>query len=143
MGCDINPYVEIKTDGVWTSLNAPEPLSDRNYARFAFLTGGEVINEAGVPALLPTPRGYPTDEMSPLNRRRRRGYGEGYNASYLTLKELLAVNYGQTFTDLRVNSETTLLNVLDPSWFYILASLETMLGGRATDELRIVFDFDQ
>jgi len=143
MGCDINPYVEVKTDGKWASLNAPEPLSDRNYARFAFLTGGEVMNEAGVPALLPTPRGYPTDEASPRNRRRPWHNHAGYNASYLTLKELLAVNYGQTFTDLRVNSETTLLNVLDPSWFYILASLEAMLGGRATDELRIVFDFDQ
>jgi len=110
MGCDINPYVEIKTDGVWASLNAPESLSDRNYARFAFLTGGEVINDAGVPALLPTPRGYPTDEASPRNRRRPWHNHAGYN---------------------------------DPSWFYILASLEAMLGGRAADELRIVFDFDQ
>jgi hypothetical protein len=137
MGCDIDPYVEIKTDGIWASLDAPESLSFRHYVRFAFLTGGEVKNVAGVPAVLPSPRGYPAD-ASFASRPRR-----GCNASYLTLKELLAVNYQQTFTDLRVNSERTLFDVLDPSWFYILASLEAMLGGRVADELRIVFDFDQ
>jgi hypothetical protein len=137
MGCDIDPYVEIKTDGIWTSLDAPESLSFRHYVRFAFLTGGEVKNVAGVPAVLPSPRGYPADASFASRPR------SGFNASYLTLKELLAVNYQQTFKDLRVNSETTLFDALNSSWFHILESLWAMLKGRGTDELRIVFDFDQ
>lgn len=155
MGCDIHPFVEIRmSDGTWVSLDAPDQLQDRTYGRFAFLTGGEVRNYSGVPAVLPKPRGYPKDG-SPATAKRRDDYTDDWgrhSASYLTLTELLAVDYNQTFVDIRPpftgdptfvpGDPITLLEFLGENWADILKELVDMAMPGNPDSLRIVFDFD-
>jgi hypothetical protein len=160
MGCDIHPYVEIRmADGTWVAMDAPERLDDRTYGRFAFLTGGAVRNYSGVPKVLPEPRGYPEDG-SDVTKARIKGlvddyYGGDYgnhSASYLTLTELLAVDYNQKFVDMRPGylgqkdfvpgEPITLLEFLGEGWADILKELVDMTMPGSPDGLRIVFDFD-
>jgi len=158
MGCDIHPFVEVRmADGTWSSLDAPDRLQDRSYGRFAFLTGGQVRNYSGVPAVLPKPRGYPVDG-SPASQYRARAYQEGsagwesHSASYLTLTELLAVDYNQTFVDVRPpytgapdfepGPPITLLEFLGENWADTLKDLVDIATPGHPDDLRIVFDFD-
>lgn len=155
MGCDIHPYVEVKmSDGTWVAMDGPERLHDRSYRRFAFLTGGAVRNYSDVPKVLPEPRGYPEDG-SDVTRARMKGYAEDYSnhsASYLTLTELLAVDYNQKFVDVRPvylgqkdfvpGEPITLLEFLGEGWADILKDLVIMAMPGSPDNLRIVFDFD-
>jgi len=157
MGCDIHPYVEIRmTDGTWVDMPAPDYLEDRTYGRFAFLTGGAVRNYSDVPKVLPEPRGYPQDG-SPATQHRIKEYKDGtdwgvHSASYLTLTELLAVDYNQTFVDVRPpytgapgfepGPPVTLLEFLGEGWADILKELVDLAMPGNPDNLRIVFDFD-
>ncbi len=138
MGCDIHPYVEVRQpDGTWADKTAPELLHNRTYGRFAFLTGGEVRNYSGVPEVLPKPRGYPN------GFKYQDEDGFTHSASYLTLAELLAVDYDQTFVDVRDYDDNdkfvTLRYFLGEGWEEIITELQTL--GKPED-VRIVFDFD-
>ncbi len=155
MGCDIHPQVEVKRDGVWEEGTVPDRLQDRTYGRFAFLTGGAVRNYSGVPEVLPKPRGYPPqpppteEEEDRMYRMGGMVYDEDHSASYLTLAELLAVDYEMKFVDVRPpytgdpsfvpGEPITLREFLGEGWFEILHEL--MVQG-TPDNVRILFDFD-
>ena len=145
MGCDIHPFVEVKmSDGTWVDMKAPKGLYDRNYFRFAFLTGGVVRNYSGAPGwLLPEPRGYPKDSSKYCQEQERcmaEGYGE-HSASYLTLEELTAIDYNMELLDAPGEGVETLGQALGEGWFDILRELAIMGHGPASD-VRIVFNFD-
>jgi hypothetical protein len=155
MGCDIHPYVEVQMDdGTWVDMGAPERLHDRTYGRFAFLTGGLVRNYSSVPRVLPEPRGYPEDG-SEATKARIKGYAEDWgthSAGYLTLAELLAVDYDRKFVDMRPGymgqkdfvpgDPITLREFLGEGWQEILKELKDYAGPDAAHRIRIVFDFD-
>mgnify|MGYP003393605542 CR=1 FL=1 len=148
MGCDIHPFVEIQmADGTWVDMKAPDKLQDRTYGRFAFLTGGTVRNYSDLPEILPRPRGYPKDgsEYCKLEAKHNEEDWD-HSASYLTLAELLAVNYEQPIFDRRgvdaPTEPTTLRKFLGENWFDILKELQDMVAPDAAHRIRIVFDFD-
>ncbi len=155
MGCDIHPEVQVRVaGGDWLDGDVPERLNDRTYGRFAFLTGGAVRNYSGVPEVLPKPRGFPPVKpplahFDDMDWRCPPDYYENHSASYLTLAELLAVDYEQKFVDMRPpftgdpsfvpGEPITLREFLGEGWFEILHDL--MVQG-TPDNVRIVFDFD-
>ena len=147
MGCDIHPFVEVQMDdGTWVDMAAPERLHDRTYGRFAFLTGGLVRNYSGLPAILPEPRGFPKD-CSKYGAKQKEYDADDFgthSASYLTLAELLAVDYDQEITDYRSAGEPkmTLREFLGEGWQEILKELKDYAGPDAAHRIRIVFDFD-
>lgn len=149
MGCDIHPFVEVQMDdGTWVDMGAPGRLHDRTYGRFAFLTGGAVRNYSKLPALLPEPRGYP-ETGSEATEHRKKSYAEdwgAHSAGYLTLAELLAVDYEQEILDHRgvdaPSEPVSLREFLGEGWFDILKELKDYAGPDAAHRIRIVFDFD-
>jgi len=112
-----------------------------------------------VPAVLPKPRGFPKDSPRCPKREDPVGFSDSYqdwdgnhSASYLTLTELLAVDYNQTFVDIRPpytgapgfepGPPVTLLEFLGENWADILKELVDLAMPGNPDNLRIVFDFD-
>lgn len=138
MGCDIHLLVQVKRNGVWVGGDTPERLEDRTYPRFAFLTGGVVRNYENVPALLPGPRGLPT-EFDPDD------FGD-HSRSWLLLSELLAVDYNTKLNPHNEllyyryeDREIALGELLGKNWDDILEDLKAQ--GHPED-VRIVFGFD-
>jgi hypothetical protein len=148
MGCDIHSYVEIRNGNQWeSSLN--EVFDYRNYGLFGFLA--DVRNYSHSPVIA-EPRGLP-DDVSPELRAEYDEWGDCHSTSWLTLAELLAYDYDQTFWDRRVTKgnngaaladegegrHLTLREFLASSYFAQLDYL-AKLGDPST--VRVVFWFD-
>ncbi|MEN6425986.1 MAG: hypothetical protein ABFE13_11520 [Phycisphaerales bacterium] len=95
MGTDIHPIIEIKTDSGW-KIGATNVPRDRNYVAFAILADvrngyGFAGVDTGDPVVpISQPRGLPED--SPAATAFDEGYFGDHSFSWVTLKELLALD---------------------------------------------------
>jgi hypothetical protein len=169
MGCDIYSRVQVKKDGEWKTVIFPifpsvrydlfkpassweeataEPFNWRSYGMFGFLAN--VRNYSHVPPLS-EPRGFPEDMdgADPDDLP----YGD-HSFSWLSLPELLAFNYDQTFEDRRCTCDgsgaadagegngeiTTYRKFLGHDYFRDLAIMQLL--GEDPANVRVVFGFD-
>ena len=114
MGCDIHAYAEIRgSDGTWQYAgdNAfPANEDDKNcpfdgardYRMFGFLA--DVRNYSRSPVIA-EPRGVPDDASGKVRAEWDPDY-DYHSASWLTLAELDAYDYDQTFWDRRITRQT-------------------------------------
>jgi hypothetical protein len=143
MGCDIHIMAQKRENGKWVTLDF-RPFDWRSYGMFGFLA--DVRNVSCVPPVS-EPRGYPPDfDGSP---------GGDHSESWLSVAELVAFDYSQTFEDRRCRrqesqgfwngaadagegngKQTTFKDFLDGDFFIDLIKL-VHLGAE-----RIVFNFD-
>lgn len=114
MGCDIHMHAEKRVDDQW--VKAPrvipkskhgdwndDPLENRSYAYFGWIA--DVRNYSQVPPISP-PRGVP-DDMSPETKKSFEGWDiDAHSASWLTVDEILAVDFDQVIEDRRVTRQT-------------------------------------
>lgn len=95
MGCDIHSCAERRDEnGRWIEVPNIRPFDWRSYSVFGFLA--DVRNYSAVPPIA-EPRGIPED--SPLASQ---DLGDWHSFSWLSVKELLAFNYGAEMEDRRV-----------------------------------------
>lgn len=160
MGCDIHSFAEIRTDDRWQRVGdvfpswaggeTAEPFDDRQYGLFGFLAN--VRNYSHSPVIA-EPRGLPEDVE--LTDEEREDFADmGYHSiSWLTLSELQAYDYEQTFWDRRITRgnngaclaaegegrHLTLREFLGDGYFSRLDLLASM--GKP-DDVRVVFWFD-
>ena len=170
MGCDIHSRVQVLQLGEWKTVNYPlfpnygvdlfkeevsrwerpsaEPFGWRAYGLFGFLAN--VRNYSHVPPFS-EPRGLPSDidGIDPDDPP----FGE-HSFSWLSLSELLAFNYDQTFEDRRCTRDgsgaadagegngeiTTFRKFLGRDFFRDLAIMQSLTDDPTT--VRIVFGFD-
>lgn len=154
MGTDIHSHVEVYRDGHWHKATGAivttfdewddpsEPFGWRNYGMFGFLA--DVRNYHGSPVIA-EPRGLP-DDVSPEVRADHGTddpwYSYGFHsATWLTLAELLAYDYDQTFIDQREDppAETTVREFLDEAFFIHLDDLRKI---GEPEHVRVVMYFD-
>lgn len=102
MGCDIHTQAERRVDGKWKRLDGFAPFDWRWYGMFGFLAN--VRNYSEVPPLA-EPRGLPPDADYDEERDGDRWLG-AHSFSWLSLDELLAFDYDQTFEDRRYAAQT-------------------------------------
>lgn len=110
MGCDIHMHAEKRVDGKWVKAERDvpkskygnfkeDPLENRSYSYFGWLA--DVRNYSEVPPIS-QPRGVPTD-MAPETKDSYEGWGsDAHSASWLTVDEILAVDFDQVIEDRRV-----------------------------------------
>jgi hypothetical protein len=162
MGCDIHIYVEQQTDEGWERVEWPNadrenyifgPFDWRSYGVFGFLAN--VRNYSEVPPLA-EPRGLPDDASASL--REECDDSDYHSRSWLTVDELAAFDYDETFEDRRVTVQvgpnsfdggataepgggtaTTFREFLGASFIHDLDVLRGMNEARPT---RVVFWFD-
>jgi hypothetical protein len=116
MGCDIHSLVEIRRVDRWEAVtdrlfpmafpwngqtHTSEPFDWRSYGMFGFLA--DVRNYSYVPPLA-QPRGFPLD-LSELAQEQFSDDSDYHSRSWLSLAELLAFDYSQTFEDRRCTKE--------------------------------------
>lgn len=135
MGCDIHTIVEVKKDGVWQAATfEPEIFGMRNYDLFGFFA--DVHNSTGAPNPYP-PRGWPED-ISPEAKALAEHWNRvAHTFHYITLKELLNIDYSQTFKNRCTGKLTTLLEFLGRE--YINEVVELKWRG---DDVRVLMFFD-
>src|SRR5687768_8802356 len=110
MGCDIHIVAQRRNEaGEWVEvhgdfLEGPDPFDWRSYGMFAFLAG--VRNYSDITPIS-EPRGLPGD----FNLGEYEDGGDGFrwlgdhSFSWLSVDELLAVDYDQTIEDRRVTRQ--------------------------------------
>jgi hypothetical protein len=170
MGCDIHTAVEVRRDGEWhwdgravfpsaydEGKFVREPFDWRNYGMFGFLAN--VRNYSRVPPISED-RGLPADlspELSDQDGADVTWLGD-HSFSWLSLAELQAFDYDQSFEDRRCTVQTgprswdgaglakegegeatTFREFLGESFFKHLEILKTF---GAADDVRVVFGFD-
>lgn len=151
MGCDIHSFAE-KYDGIrWRELGV-EAFKDRNYGFFGWLAG--VRNYSDM-APIAANRGLPVDASESVIRHYDEWGGDAHSPSWVSMSELLAVNYEQVVEDRRVTKQIgpgfwtgaatcepgegklqTLREFLGPWFFEILKHLQDAKADR------VVFWFD-
>ncbi len=172
MGCDIHSFAEVRKNGKWEKVGEVFPLDDwdrnyfkkdfgdspinwRDYSLYGWLA--DVRNYSCVPAIS-QPRGIPDDVSPEVAQENNDWADDGHSHSWLSLAELLAVNYETVFWDRRVTRQEapnfwngaalanegegkhiTLREHLSEGYFRVLETLKT-LGN--PDDVRIVFWFD-
>lgn len=174
MGCDIHSHAEVKQpDGSWRNVGRMFPVNDkiwadiiksdveepfypRNYGVFGFLA--DVRNYSHVPVVAECKYSIPDDAAPETKAAWSEWEGHGHSASWLTLEQLLAVDYGKTFWNRRVTKQVapnawngaalaeegegtheTLREFLGDTFFLHLDTLKTL--GKPED-VRVVFWFD-
>ena len=174
MGCDIHSHAEVKQpDGTWKNIGKVFPVNDktwagiiksefeepfyqRNYGVFGFLAN--VRNYAHVPPIAEVKYAIPEDAAPETKESYESWDCDAHSASWLTLEQLLAVNYEETFWNRRVTKQTasncwngaalaeegegtheTLRDFLGSTFF---AHLETLKGLGKPEDVRVVFWFD-
>lgn len=151
MGIDISSWVEVReSDGVWRRQtgdlfphdewevtyygrsHGEEPFRGRSYALFGFLA--DIRNYAESPYIA-GPRGLPVDVDE-----QECGYilDDSCGSSWVTLEELLAFDYEQTFYDQSNRSHESVRDFLGEDYFEVLDCC-TKLG--QPQDVRIVFWF--
>lgn len=116
MGCDIHSHVEIKCNGEWKHMEAQfsqvfdfdtepnmEPFSARNYGVFSFL--GCTGRNYGRITPLATAKGFPKDASKEVKKEKRNWGSDGHTHSWLTLQELLSIDYDQIIEDRRCTKQ--------------------------------------
>ena len=117
MGCDIHPVIEVRKDGKWTIYTAlrdteydkyreageklpveTKLFNHRNYAFFSWLC--DVRNYSDVKPMFPN-RGYPRDASEEAKDYYERWAGNAHSPGWITLKELLDVDFEQLVEDRR------------------------------------------
>lgn len=172
MGCDIHSFAEVRKDGKWDvagdvfplddwyvehykRTHSHEPFRDRNYSVFAFIAG--VRNYSDVQPLA-APKGKPDDLSTIVEDAVENRDADGHSHSWLTLAELLNVDYDAPIEDRRITvqtgpnsfnggatakpgggTSTTLREFLSQRFFDHLDVLKT-LGD--PEDVRVVFWFD-
>ena len=141
MGADIHPWVEVKVDGVWEYREAPKGLEHRNYTVFGFLTGG-VVRPRGYTEYLPEPRAIRPPNCSEETKNKCNNVASdwgNHSFSWLTLTELLAVDYMQLVEDGFRVEHVPLGTAIGPRFMGVLDELKAM---GAPEDVRIIFYFD-
>jgi hypothetical protein len=109
MGCDIHMHTEKRVNGQW--VEAPrvipksnegrndDPLENRSYSYFGWLA--DVRNYSKIPPIS-QPRGVP-DDMAPKTKAAFESWdSDAHSASWLTVDEILAVDFDQMIENRRV-----------------------------------------
>lgn len=159
MGIDISTIAEIRQDGEW--IPAPDidykhqwvdfPFGWRHYGLYAFLTIGE-NSRVKMPSVINDYRGLPIDsrwlneeveqdwytEKGVSRRSKLIDDGNNHGFSWVTLAELLAVDYEQRFI-VASGKEEAIREELGETFFEHLELLKT-LG--APEDVRVVFWFN-
>lgn len=120
MGCDIHSYAEVRDEnGRWYPAPERIPLDDwarkyygrdfgrspfdwRSYGLYGFLAN--VRNYSAVTPIS-EPRGMPKDASGLVDDEYEQWGYDAHSASWLTLAELLAVDYDASFEDRRVTRQ--------------------------------------
>lgn len=102
MGCDIHPRVEIRDEAGWHPVPDLEVWDFRSYSVFGWLAG--VRNYSAVEPLT-EPRGFPADASEPVREDFEKWKMDAHTPSWLTLAELLAVDYEAEVNDRRVTRQ--------------------------------------
>lgn len=170
MGCDIHSFAEVRRDGKWERIInifpadewerkyhnldfLDEPFRCRSYGLFGFLAG---VRNYSLVVPLSQPRGVPVDFSS---ERYEGGLADYHNASWFSLKELLAFDYSQSMEDRRCSKQTgpysfdggataepgegemtTYKEFLPDEYFASLDVLKRLVDN--PEDVRIVFWFD-
>jgi hypothetical protein len=174
MGCDIHSFVEVRqSDGTWRPIGDVFPLGEfdrkwhkkdfgsspfdvRNYGMFGFLAG--VRNYSCVPVIAEPKYAIPDDANELIKKAYEDWSGDAHTATWLTLRQLLEVDYEQQIWDRRVTKQVrpnvwdgaalasegegtheSLREFLGDHFFRDLEVLKTL--GKP-DDVRIVFWFD-
>ena len=156
MGCDIHSFAEVRKNGRWEKVGDVFPLDDlekeyykqdfgdapfnwRDYNLFGWLA--DVRNESCFPAIS-QPRGLPdglsSEVVEVINEWQSAGAGHSY--SWLSLSELLEVNYDVTCMHKNDSKPVSLREHLSEGYFNVLNILKAI--GDPND-VRIVFWFDE
>ena len=101
MGCDIHSHAEKRNGSQWKRLDV-EAFEDRNYALFGWLAG--VRNYSVVPPIA-ADRGFPADASNAAANDYDGWSGDAHSASWVSVAELLAVDYEQTVEDRRTTKQ--------------------------------------
>jgi hypothetical protein len=173
MGCDIHSFVEVKKGNNWELLKEkPFPADDfhkkyykedftddpfpyRNYGLFGFLA--DVRNYSCVEPISED-KGFPNDASIEVVTEKETWDADGHSHSWLTLEEMLSVDYDKIIWDKRVTRQVSpncwdgsceanegegehlsLREFLGQSYFQTLDILKT-LG--SPESVRVVFWFD-
>lgn len=172
MGCDIHSFAEVRKNGKWEKVGdvfildeddrkfyekerTEHPFIWRQYGLFGWLA--DVRNYSHMQPIS-IPRGIPRDLSPEVKAEVVSWDADGHSHSWLSLKELLAVDYEVEVWDRRVTREErpgyfngaalanegegkheTLREFLGTSYFAVLEQLKAL--GQAED-VRIVFWFD-
>jgi hypothetical protein len=148
VGTDIHPYAEVRRDGAWhlvtdkvfptgfdPAVGIPyrsEPFRERDYDMFGLLAG--VRNRGYFTPIAPR-RGLPDDVSAQVCAEMSR-YSDPRDATWTTLAELLAYDYGQDVPD---GGAATVRDLIDP-WFF--AQLDALATLGEPDDVRVVMWFD-
>lgn len=160
MGCDIHIYVEVRGENCWHHATGDfsegsAPFDWRYYGMYGFLAG--VRNYSAITPIC-EPKGMPAD-LSPEVAGELEGWElDAHTCSWLTLEELLAVDYDALVEDRRVTVQTgpnswnggataevgggetkPLCEFLGPDFMSDLVSLQEI---GSPEDVRIVFWFD-
>lgn len=151
MGCDIHSYAEKQDGGRWVGLDV-EAFEDRDYGFFGWLA-----NVRNYSAMTPiaADRGFPADASSEAAKHYEAWSGDAHSESWVSLAELLALDYDQPVEDRRTTKQLgpnrwtggatcdpregktqTLREFLGPGFFAVLKRLQDAEAGR------VVFWFD-
>lgn len=168
MGCDIHSFAEVRKDGVWELVEdaifpydefdrewlkkdfSSEPIRDRNYGLFGWLA--DVRNYSMVTPIC-EPKGLPRDVSDCVSLESYDWEPDGHSHSWLSLKELLEVDYDVTFEDRRVTrgsngayiadvGEGTIVSLRDHLGNEFFSTLEVLKTLGSPEDVRLVFWFD-
>ena len=131
MGCDIHTHTERRDGNTWVSVPLSPPVWDwRSYGLFGFIAG---VRNCWAVKPIAQPRGFPEDASDEATS----GFDDwdGHTPSYLTLQEMLALDYDAPIID-EEGERTTLRVFLGEPYFNDLARMQ-----KAGVE-RVVFWFD-
>nr|MBN1228862.1 hypothetical protein [Anaerolineae bacterium] len=154
MGCDIHAFVEVKTGGDWQCVVEPIPGTHYHQRRVEGLEPFEAIDCAvfwwrnydmfalfGVESRGAAPRLFPSKLFVPDDSSFRSMYANwwpsviSHSLNWMTLADLLAVDYTRTLPD-----GTSLAETLGSLYFTELEALKKLSPDPA--HVRIVMDFD-
>lgn len=151
MGCDIHSHAEKQEGGRWVSLDV-EAFEDRDYGFFGWLA--DVRNYSAMTPIA-ADRGFPADAGAEAAKHYDAWSRDAHSASWVTVAELMAVDYDQPVEDRRTTKQLgpslwtggatcapgegktqTLREFLGPAFFVVLKRLQDAGAGR------VVFWFD-
>jgi hypothetical protein len=109
MGCDIHPHVEVRVGDRWEKAKGimfgeynDAPFDNRSYAVFGWLAGPRNYSEVG-PFM--EPRGFPDDASDDVRAHFEDWGVAAHTPSWVTLTELLVVDYDAEVNDRRVTRQ--------------------------------------
>lgn len=151
MECDIHSRAEKQESGRWVGVDV-EAFEGRDYGFFGWLA--DVRNYSDLTPLA-ADRGFPADASAEAAKHYDDWSGDAHSASWVSVAELLAVDYDQAIEDRRTTKQLgpnfwtgratcepgegktqTLREFLGPGFFAVLKRLQDAKVGR------VVFWFD-